>query len=123
MMGLSTKNVMPVTTEELHTWARDFYNALLEPKTASFLDRFNPTIERQPNAGFRRILEAVREMVSIGLPFSTALSVYPDVFDQDFVTIIRYGEIHGELHVVLERFLDHPEDRFPRCKVPPPPSP
>ncbi len=114
---------MRVTPEEIQAWTRDFYNAILEPKTASLIDRFNPTIERQPNEEFRRVLSAVSDVVALGFPLSKALSLFPDVFDPNYITIIRYGEIHGELDVVLKRFLDHPEDMSPRCKVPAPSSP
>ncbi len=111
---------MNISPQEIQAWTRDFYNALIAPKSASFIGCFEPTIEGQPNEDFRRVLRAVRDVMAMELPLSKAMSLFPDVFDANFLCIIRYGEIHGELDVVLERYLDHPEDRAPRCRVPAP---
>jgi hypothetical protein len=35
---------------------------------------------------------------------------YPEVFDRLFVTILYYGHIYNEIHLVLDRFCNHPEE-------------
>jgi len=110
---------MPVTEEELRIWTRDFLDALLEPKADSLVDRFSNTIARQPNEDFRHVLAAVRDIMSLGYPLSKAMALHPDIFPEKYITIIRYGEIHGEVDLTLKRYLDRPEDMQPRCAARP----
>ncbi|MBV9468679.1 MAG: type II secretion system F family protein [Abitibacteriaceae bacterium] len=111
---------MQVTAEELRDWTRDFYNVLMEPNGSSLLDLFSSTIAKQPNHHFQRVLMEVRDALMAGHSLSGAMSQHPDVFNATYITIIRYGEIYGEVDLTLQRFLERPEDMQPRCQVRPP---
>ena len=57
---------------------------------------------RQTKKGqFLTILEAIQADISDGFSFSTALSRYPDVFDNVFLNVVRSGEATGKLETVL----------------------
>jgi type II secretory pathway component PulF len=47
------------------------------------------------------------------------MALHPHVFNETYVTIIRYGEIFGEVDLVLERYVEHPEEMFKPCRPKP----
>lgn len=105
--------------DHLQRWARDFLRAMEDPRPASLVERWSGTIEAQPDEEFRRVLAAVRDVFALGYPMSRTMALHPDYFPDDFRTMIRYGEMYGEVDAVLRRWLDHPEDRAPRCRIRP----
>jgi type IV pilus assembly protein PilC len=58
--------------------------------------------ESEENPGFRDVLASVIEAVEGGATFSQALGMYPRVFDEVFVNLIRVGERSGKMSEVLE---------------------
>ena len=76
--------------------------------------------EQVSNEHLRRALHAVQSELERGNSLSGALAQHPDVFDKNFITIVRYGEIYGEVDLTLQRFVERPEDMFPRCRRPAP---
>jgi len=58
--------------------------------------------ESEENPGFRDVIASLIEAVEGGSPFSQALSMYPRVFDEVFVNLIRVGERSGQMARVLE---------------------
>ncbi len=59
--------------------------------------------EQTVNKKFREILEDVRQSVQGGSSFSEALSKYPRVFPELFVSMVEVGETGGMLDKVLDR--------------------
>ena len=59
--------------------------------------------EQTVNRKFKAILEDVRVSVQSGSSFSEALSKYPNVFSELFVSMVRVGETGGIMDQVLER--------------------
>ncbi len=59
--------------------------------------------EQTTNKKFKVILEDVRGSVQAGSSFSDALSKYPTVFSELFVSMVRVGETGGIMDQVLDR--------------------
>jgi type II secretion system (T2SS) protein F len=115
--GHNPDEFWPVTREELKAWARDFCQELDNPERLSFCARLERTIPGQPNGYLRHALAAVSKVMALGFPLSKAMSLDPDIFDETFLAVVRYGELYGELSLTLRRLVDHPEDQSPRCSV------
>ncbi len=100
--------------EELRRWARALAEAL---ETAagkrSFVDCLEMAEEVVSDLALRHTLKIVRNMVAEGRALSRAMERFPEVFDRIILTVVRYGEIYGELDLTLRRYADRPEDLFP----------
>ena len=59
--------------------------------------------EQTVNKKFKIILEEIRQSVQAGSSFSEALSKYPTVFSELFVSMVRVGETGGIMDQVLDR--------------------
>ncbi len=68
---------------------------------------FDLLIERARQAGFRVILEGVREDIRGGASASEALSRHPTCFPELYIASIRAGEQAGNLSEVLQRYIAH----------------
>lgn len=65
--------------------------------------------EQLENQTLKKALVDVRERVKSGSTLSNALSQYPKVFSELYVSMIRAGESAGALELVLERLADYNE--------------
>ena len=65
------------------------------------LDGLKDLREGEENPGFRDVLASVVEAIEGGNSFSQALAMYPKVFDDVFVSLIRVGERSGQMAAVL----------------------
>lgn len=61
------------------------------------------------NKRFKKALEEIREKVIKGESFSQAISYYPDIFPNLFVSMIKVGEETGNLEGVLENLSTYME--------------
>jgi type IV pilus assembly protein PilC len=61
------------------------------------------------NKRFAKIIDDVRDSISAGAPFATALGQYPRVFSRLYVAVVRAGEASGALHLVLNSLTVHLE--------------
>ncbi|NLL84106.1 MAG: type II secretion system F family protein [Lentisphaerae bacterium] len=65
------------------------------------------TLEEQTIfAPFRKLLKDIRMGVESGAPFSESLEVYPSVFDDLYVSIVRAGERSGEFAITMRQLGD-----------------
>ena len=60
----------------------------------------------QDHPGLKRVLGDIVEQLHVGLTFSEALARHPDVFDLQFVALIRAAEESGSLPQTLEQLAD-----------------
>lgn len=60
-------------------------------------------VSQQENAGFRRILNAIKADVESGSTLADALAKHPKAFDELFVNLIAAGEVGGILDTILLR--------------------
>ena len=57
--------------------------------------------EGEENPGFRDVIASIIEAIQGGSTFSQALGMYPKVFDDVFVSLIKVGERSGQMTTVL----------------------
>ena len=107
---------MPVTQDEIREWARAFHASLVCGTVKALAKHFAESVEAVSNVHLKHALDRVTAALEKGYSLSGALAEHPDVFDKNFITIVRYGEIYGEIDLTLQRFVEHPEDMAPRCR-------
>ena len=109
---------MLATEQEVDTWMQDLYTVLSRTdRPRSFIECLDTAAQnQQQNEVFHSILQAIREVVSLGYPLSRAMSLHPEVFSNAHVCVVRYGEMYGEVDLTLQRYVERPEDREPRCR-------
>lgn len=63
-------------------------------------------VEQVANERFKTPLSEVRTNVNEGMSFADALAKHPKIFDELFVSMVRAGEVAGNLDEVLTRLAD-----------------
>jgi hypothetical protein len=104
------ENEMEISNSELAQFCRQF--ASLMHAQVNILDIFDALREQTGSALLRDILEHVREDVEMGRTLATSFSRYPQVFSPFFISMIRQGELEGELDRVLTDLATHYETRL-----------
>ena len=66
-------------------------------------------IEQTEDVGFKEILAEVRARVVEGGSLADALQLYPKIFPEMYVSMIRSGESSGNLGTILKRLADYYE--------------
>jgi len=69
-------------------------------------DSLGALVEQIPNPRFKTPLSEVRAAVNEGSSFGDALARHPKLFDELFVSMVRAGEIAGNLDEVMTRLAD-----------------
>ncbi|HHI78463.1 MAG TPA: type II secretion system F family protein [Planctomycetes bacterium] len=65
--------------------------------------------DQTEHPGFKRALKGVVEDVRTGQDFSNACAKYPACFSDIYVSMIRAGEVSGQIDVILERLAEYVE--------------
>lgn len=68
--------------------------------------------EQEENLFFKEHIFKISNMVEDGIPFSTALSKFPNVFSDFFVSIIKSGEASGRMQESLLHLSDYIEKQY-----------
>lgn len=63
-------------------------------------------VEQIPNVRFKTPVAEIRTMVNEGSAFADALAKHPKIFDELYVSMVRAGEVAGNLDDVLGRLAD-----------------
>jgi hypothetical protein len=123
-MNLSRKIMMTPNEYNVIPWFRALYQALIDPcvgrKLPLCLDAANASVT---DPVFQDEVETLTEIVELGFSLSRTMELFPQSFSSSHVAVIRYGEIYGEMDLILERYVNRPEDRASRCKLPTPEQP
>ena len=69
-------------------------------------DALGALVEQITNVRFKAPLSEVRAAVNEGMAFADALAKHPKLFDELFVSMVRAGELAGNLDEVLTRLAD-----------------
>lgn len=72
------------------------------------------TLNKQiKNAGFKKVIHAVSEMIASGTSLSESMAKFPRVFSALFINMVKSGEVSGTLSPTLNRYaiyIEHEED-------------
>jgi len=101
---------MDVGNAEMAQFCRQF-SSLMHAQV-NIIDIFEALREQTGSALLREILDHVREDVEMGRTLATAFSRYPQVFSHFFISMIRQGELEGELDRILTDLATHFETRL-----------
>ncbi len=99
-----------VTNAELGAVCRQF--ATLMKADINILEIIETLRAQTTNAFLREVLEQVQEDVEMGHTLATSFSRYPNTFSPFFITMIREGELEGEMDRVFDDLADHFESRL-----------
>jgi len=67
------------------------------------------TLAEQSPDGLAEIIADVRRQVEAGQPLSTALEAFPRTFDRLYISLVRAGEMSGNIEGVLEQLASYME--------------
>ena len=98
-----------ISNAEMATMCRQF--ATLMAAQVNILDIFEALREGTENRFLKEVLFSVQEAVEMGRSLATAFSHYPQAFSPFFISMLRQGELEGELDRVLEELSTHYETR------------
>ena len=114
---LAEQDLLPVSWQRRKVWrARDWkwqHKTDLVRQLATLLKAGLPLAQGlellsqgHPHAGWRLLLHALRLRVLSGVPFSQALSQWPQIFPPLFAAIMQVGELTGQLDVCCAQLAD-----------------
>lgn len=98
------QTVASVTQEELELWTSDLATGITEGK--SIVNCLTFCGLRTKNDELRRATDNILKIVNLGIPLSDALELNRAIFNRNYVTTVRYGEIYGILDEALEKMLE-----------------
>lgn len=99
-----------VTNAEMAAFCRQF-GSLAHAKV-NLLDILTALREQSGNALLREIVDSVRDDVEMGRSLATAFSRYPAVCSPFLISMVRQGELEGELDRVFSDLAQHYESRI-----------
>lgn len=94
------RGVGKIVNKELPPFARQFA-AMLNAGMSVVLAL--DTLREQASPGFKVVLEDVRRSIEGGSTFSDSLQMYPDVFNELFINMVRAGERSGQFAETMKR--------------------
>jgi hypothetical protein len=99
-----------VTNGELALFCRQF-GSLMHAKV-NLLDILKALREQSDNPMMREVVDSVRDDVEMGRSMATAFGRYPTIFSPFFISMVRQGELEGELDRIFNDLADHFETRL-----------
>jgi len=99
-----------VTNPEIATLCRQF-SSLLHAEV-NILDIMDALHAQSSNPYLREVLESVREDLEMGRTLATGFSRYPQTFSPFFISMVRKGELEGELDRIFADLASHFETRL-----------
>jgi hypothetical protein len=99
-----------VMNPELATMCRQF--ASLTHAKVNILDIFESLREQSSSPLLREVMGSVQTDVENGRSLATAFSRYPQVFSPFFISMVRQGELEGELDRVFADLANYYETRL-----------
>jgi len=93
---------MSVMVGEIVAFSHQFGESL--EQGISLVDSLLTLAQQQSNGSMKQVILEVREKVLKGFPLSWAMAEHPDVFDNNYIAMVRRGEKAGQLDLVLKEF-------------------
>ena len=66
----------------------------------------NALLPQMGNPAFKRTLAQIKDHIVEGNSFANALGLYPKIFSQLYINMVRAGEASGAIEIVLERLAE-----------------
>ncbi len=99
-----------VTNSEIANLCRQFSS--LVHAEVNILDIIDALRAQSSNPYLREVLESVREDIEMGRTLATGFSRYPRTFSPFFISMVRQGELEGELDRIFADLASHFESRL-----------
>ena len=99
-----------ITNPEIATLCRQFSS--LVHAEVNILDIIDALHAQTSNPYLREVLESVREDLEMGRTLATGFSRYPQTFSPFFISMVRKGELEGELDRIFADLAAHYESRL-----------
>ncbi len=98
-MGLMDKVFGGVSLKDKMLFARNL--SVMISSGVQVTKAINTLVNQTKNKRFQKALHDIAERVQSGTPLGDALAKYPDIFSNLFVSMVRVGELGGNLEEVL----------------------
>jgi type IV pilus assembly protein PilC len=96
-----------IKRDDLVVWTRQLSTMI--SSGIPLLESLEILKEQSKNPGFTRAMDEIIEMIRSGSDLSAALEKFPKVFTEIFVSMVRAGEISGQLDEILQRLAEYME--------------
>jgi general secretion pathway protein F len=93
-----------VTPAQLSLWTRQL--ATLTGAGFPLVSALTTLVSQTKTQGFTKIVARIKDSIVEGNSFASALTLYPSVFSQIYINMVRAGETSGTLEIVLQRLAD-----------------
>ncbi len=93
-----------VTPAHVSMWTRQL--ATLTGAGFPLVTALTTLVSQAKTQGFTKIAARIKDSIVEGNSFASALTLYPSVFSQIYINMVRAGETSGTLEIVLQRLAD-----------------
>lgn len=106
-VSLGARDRIKVSYKDLNIFTRQF--AILLKASVPLLRIFEILQTQSHNTKFRAVLKDIQDFLRQGSSLSDALSQYPRIFSQMYISMVHAGEVSGTLDQVLLRLSEFAE--------------
>jgi len=93
-----------VTPAQISLWTRQL--ATLTGAGFPLVTALTTLVSQTKTQGFTKIVARIKDSIVEGNSFASALTLFPSVFSQIYINMVRAGESSGTLEIVLQRLAD-----------------
>jgi general secretion pathway protein F len=93
-----------VTPAQVSLWTRQL--ATLTAAGFPLVTALTTLVSQTKTQGFTKLAARIKDSIVEGNSFASALALYPSVFSQIYINMVRAGETSGTLEIVLQRLAD-----------------
>jgi general secretion pathway protein F len=93
-----------VTPAQISLWTRQL--ATLTGAGFPLVTALTSLVSQTKTQGFTKIVARIKDSIVEGNSFASALGLFPSVFSQIYINMVRAGESSGTLEIVLQRLAD-----------------
>jgi general secretion pathway protein F len=93
-----------ITPAQVSLWTRQL--ATLTGAGFPLVSALTTLVYQAKTQGFTKIAARIKDSIVEGNSFASALTLYPSVFSQIYINMVRAGETSGTLEIVLQRLAD-----------------
>jgi len=93
-----------ITPAQVSLWTRQL--ATLTGAGFPLVSALTTLVSQAKTAGFTKIAARIKDSIVEGNSFASSLTLYPSVFSQIYINMVRAGETSGTLEIVLQRLAD-----------------